>query len=76
MSPATDPLASITDSVYERLVIRGLPAKRLYSAKIQGGPDLLKGKRCNHIDDAKFSAKQIVDRDYRGMVAVEFEVEK
>ena len=47
-----------------------------FSAKIQGGADLLKGKRCNHVDDAKFTAKQIVDRDYRGMVAVEFEVEK
>ena len=47
-----------------------------YSAKIQGGPDMLKGKRCNHVDDAKFTAKQIVDRDYRGLVAVEFEVEK
>ena len=32
MSTATDPLASITDAVYERLAIRGLPAKRLYSA--------------------------------------------
>ena len=47
-----------------------------FTAKIQGGPDMLKGKRCNHVDDAKFTAKQIVDRDYRGMVAVEFEVER
>ena len=47
-----------------------------YTAKIQGGPDILKGKRFSHPDDAKFAAKQIVDRDYKGLVAVAFEVDR